>query len=267
MKIITTILFLLFPLISSAQASGGQIVRHKPRTTGTAKFAPSSNVSRRNKIIQNLIDNMTFVEGGWFTMGTTKEQIEKGDSIEIPVREIRVSSFYIGRFEVTQEEWQAVMGNNPSDFEGPPRPVENVSWNDCQTFIKKLNSITHHITHKEFRLPTEIEWEYIARGGRKARGLKYSGSNYLVDVGWYKLNSDMETHSVGSKSPNELGIYDMSGNVWEWCDSWSYSNQPIIRGGGWNDAIKNCRVSCRLSMDSDSKSNEVGFRLAYDTFK
>ena len=201
--------------------------------------------AERTRILQNLINNMVFVEGGTFKMGA-KGKVPLNEK---PAHQVTLTSFSIGRYEVTQEEWQAVIGSNPSYFKGAKRPVESVSWNDCQEFIRKLNAMTG----KHFRLPTEAEWEYAARGGNRSRGYKYAGSNDLNSVAWYEDNSGNQTHEVGSKQPNELGLYDMSGNVTEWCQDWYdskyYSSSPqsnpqgpssgtyyrVIRGGGIRD--------------------------------
>ena len=164
------------------------------------------------------------------------------------------------------------MGKNPSKFKGDNLPVEQVSWNDCQKFISKLNNITG----KTFRLPTEAEWEYAARGGKKSRGYQYSGSNNLSDVAWYVGNSWSKTHAVGSKQANELGIYDMSGNVWEWCQDWygkysssSHTNPTgansgsdrVFRGGGWDISARFCRSSYRYFITPDDHCNFLGLRL------
>ena len=166
------------------------------------------------------------------------------------------------------------MGSNPSIFKGDNLPVEKVSWNDCQEFISKLNSMTD----RKFRLPTEAEWEYAARGGKKSCGYQYSGSSNISYVAWYGGNSGNKTHPVGTKQANELGIYDMSGNVWEWCqdrfDSYSSSSQTnptgadsgairVRRGGGWSDRAQVCRSSCRILIYStDGRNNDLGLRLA-----
>jgi len=217
--------------------------------------------------------DMIYVEGGSFTMGCTSEQGSDCYNDEKPSHTVSLSSFYIGKYEVTQAQWRALMGTSPSYFSGCDNcPVENVSWNDVQQFIQKLNQQTG----KRYRLPTEAEWEYAARGGNKSRGFKYSGSNDIGAVAWYDGNSGNKTHPVGQKSFNELGIYDMSGNVWEWCSDWeaSYSSSPssnpqgpstgssrVLRGGGWCSIPRNCRVSIRYSNGPDVWSNFYGFRL------
>ena len=217
---------------------------------------------------------MIAVEGGTFSMGATSEQGSDAFSDESPVHSVTLSDYHIGETEVMQELWQAVMGSNPSLFSGyPQRPVEWVSWNDCQTFIEKLNQLTG----KNFRLPTEAEWEYAARGGNKSQGYKYSGSNTIDDVAWYTDNSSSRrTHDVKTKQANELGIYDMSGNVWEWCQDWygSYSSGSqtnptgpssgsgrVHRGGSWYDGAGGCRVSDRSDYRPGNRSGNLGLRL------
>ena len=195
--------------------------------------------------------NMIRVDGGSFTMGATKEQ-RKSEKDEKPVHQVSLSTYYIGETEVTQALWKAVMGNNPSFFKGDELPVETVSWNDCQKFIEKLNSLTG----RNFRLPTEAEWEFAARGGNKSRHTQYSGSSYIDEVAWFNGNNGSEPHPVASKKANELGIYDMTGNVWEWCQDWygSYTIVPktnplgaavgryrVLRGCSFLDNANNCR--------------------------
>jgi len=226
---------------------------------------------------------MVGVEGGTFTMGATAEQGSDAYDDEKPAHQVTLSSFIIGQTEVTQALWQAVMGSNPSYFTGDlSRPVEQVSWNDCQTFITRLNELTG----KQFRLPTEAEWEYAARGGNQSQGYKYAGSNTIDDVAWYDNNSyalgssspDFGTHAVATKASNELGLYDMSGNVYEWCLDFTgdYSSEAqtnptgpttgsyrVFRGGGWNGRARYCRVSCRGNrIFPESKAYSLGLRLA-----
>lgn len=215
--------------------------------------------------------DMVRVEAGTFTMGATPE-MESPFDWEKPTHQVTLTNdYYIGKYEVIQALWQAVMGKNPSKFKGDNLPVEQVSWDDCQEFISKLNKMTG----KKFRLPTEAEWEYAARGGNKSRGYQYSGSNNLSDVAWYEDNSGKKTHAVGSKQSNELGIYDMSGNVSEWCqDRWGYyssSSQTnpiganseslrVRRGGYWGD-YAGCRSSCRFSTALGRRFMTLGLRL------
>ena len=253
-------------------------------------------------------DEMLYVEGGTFTMGATEEQGKKDPySDEYPIHQVKLDDFYIGKYEVTQSLWKYVMNYSglaadsteisalPDEWvDGIPSiefgrgdcyPVYLVSYKSIvETFIPRLNKITG----KSFRLPTEAEWEYAARGGNKSQGYKYSGSNVVDDVAWYVVNAkdvgvqtpDYGTHEVGKKAPNELGICDMSGNVMEWCSDWYahgyYSSSPsenptgpvsdpyskrVCRGGSWNGYAKSCRVSCRLGYAPDGYYIFVGFRL------
>ena len=216
--------------------------------------------------------DMVRVEAGTFTMGATPE-MEDPYYWEKPTHQVTLTNdYYIGKYEVTQALWQTVMGYNPSKFKGDNLPVEQVSWDDCQEFISKLN----RITGKAFRLPTEAEWEYAARGGNKSRGYQYCGSSNLSDVAWYEDNSGSKTHDVGSKQANELGIYDMSGNVLEWCQDWfdSYSSSSlvnptgvnsgskrVIRGGSWVFATRFCHSSYRDNSTPDNRFSNLGLRL------
>jgi len=213
---------------------------------------------------------MVYVEGGTFQMGS-----EKGDSDERPVHTVTVSSFFMDITEVTQAQYRNVMGKNPSVFSGcDDCPVENVSWYDANEYAKRVGK----------RLPTEAEWEYAARGGNKSKGYKYAGSNNINDVAWYDDNSGSKIHPVAQKQPNQLGLYDMSGNVWEWCSDWYgaayYQNSPrnnpqgpnsgtqrVLRGGSWDDSVSGCRVAVRLWGFPDGWNDYFGFRLvSQDSF-
>lgn len=216
--------------------------------------------------------NMILVKGGQFKMGATAA--EQGAASESEVQhEVRLSDFYIGQTEVTQELWQAIMGANPSYHKGDNLPVHNISWNDCQRFIRKLNELTG----LKFALPTEAQWEYAARGGELSKGYKFAGSNNIADVAVYSVNSQRQPQTVGSKSPNELGIYDMSGNVYEWCNDWygPYNTQivqldpkgatpsatRVMRGGCYMAGNNSCRVAARSSGKLAFTSNYYGLRL------
>ena len=176
--------------------------------------------------------------------------------------------FYIGKYPVTQKQWKDVMSNNPSMFKGDNLPVDNVSSNNVKVFLKKLNQkkrIQKELIIKgEFRLLKESEWEYAAKGGMRTNGYKYSGSNNIDEVAWYNNNSGEGTHPVGTKKPNELGIYDMSGNVWEWCENDTVKGEGVLRGGGWAAGTDNCRIYSRMTAEPDEKYNSYGFRLAMD---
>ena len=205
---------------------------------------------------------MIAVEGGSFMMGATPGQGDDARENEKPAHKVTVDDFLIGETEVTQELWFAVMGNNPSRFKNDQGnyPVENVSWNDVQVFIKKLNEITG----LQFRLPFEAEWEYAARGGKKSTDKKYAGSDDIEEVAWYNENSNKKPHAVATKKSNELGIYDMSGNVWEWCDELTGNYEKIevnMRGGAYVNAKVILRVSQRFEYLATNNEPMVGFRL------
>jgi formylglycine-generating enzyme required for sulfatase activity len=212
--------------------------------------------------------DMVFVKGGTFMMGSNS-----GDDDERPLRKVSLSDFAIGKYEVTQGQWRIVMGSNSSNFSGCDQcPVEQVSWDDVQQFITTLNSKTG----KKYRLPTEAEWEYAARGGSQSRGYTCSGSEDIGTVAWYSENSSSKTHPVGQKQANELGLCDMTGNVWEWCSDWygPYSSSAgvnpsgafsgrnrVARGGSWLSHPQYCRVADRDYYDPSGRYNLLGFRL------
>ena len=235
------------------------------------------NNNFKNQIVRvgDVALTMVAVEGGTFQMGAWGKTLDTLFSFndEKPMHEVTLSDYYIGETEVTQALWEAVMGSNPSEFKGANLPVECVSWDNCQTFIEKLNALTG----KTFRLPTEAEWEYAARGGNKSNNYRYSGSDDIDSVAWYSGNSGIQTHPVGQKRPNELGLYDMSGNVCEWCRDWygSYSSTSqtnptgaasgslrVCRGGSWNGLALHCRVSIRYGYMRGDRDYYLGLRLA-----
>ena len=238
-------------------------------TIGKANYTPNVKTFYANGVPFEMVE----VRGGTFRMGATSEQGSDAWGGEKPVHSVTLSSYYIGKTEVTQALWKAVMGSNPSKFIGDNLPVEMVSWDDCQEFIRELNALTG----QNFRLPTEAEWEFACRGGNNSRGYKYSGSNNLGSVAWYDGNSGNKTHPVGTKAPNELGIYDMSGNVWEWCADWygDYSSGAqtnptgpyggsgrVGRGGSWDFNVRICRSSLRIHSDPTDRNINLGLRLA-----
>lgn len=213
-----------------------------------------------------------FVQGGTFTMGNNGTE---GNDDEQPRHKVKIADFYIGETEITQAQWVSVMGKNPSLFSGCDScPVENVSWSDVQRFLKKINKGTKGVV---YRLPSEAEWEYAAMGGQKSNHYRFAGSNNLDALGWYKNNADAKTHAVKTKLPNELGLYDMNGNVGEWCIDWvspykDYEqNNPtgkmsglykIYRGGSWDQSAVDCRNKSRHNLKPDDKGEgKIGFRL------
>lgn len=239
-------------------------------------LAKSCDIIRSGNRIDITTKDVTFslikVEGGSFQMGATPEQ-GKGKVDEFPVHKVTLSDYYIGETEVTNELWSAIMGTSPSIYYSQPQqPVNNVTWYDCQKFINRLSSLTG----LHFALPTEAQWEYAARGGNKSRGYTYSGSNKIKEVGWFKGNSGGSVKNVKQLSPNELGLYDMSGNAYEWCSDWYglYKNTDTIdpkgpetgtykvnRGasGGEKDILT--RVACRFNDSPNFKHQVLGLRL------
>ncbi|MBD5361280.1 MAG: formylglycine-generating enzyme family protein [Bacteroides sp.] len=215
-------------------------------------------VAAAEKIAKGVVGNTTS-SSSTGTVSSTDGNIETFTVNGVTFDMVKVNdTFSIGKTEVTQRLWRAVMGNNPSKFLGENSPVEMVSWYDCQEFCDKLSQLTGRI----FRLPTEAEWLYAARGGEKSRGYEYSGSNDLYRVAWYTENSGQMTHPVGQKMPNELGIFDMSGNVWEWCSDLYDSSSRVNRGGGWSCNASGCRVASRDNNAPGNRGSDLGFRLA-----
>lgn len=226
-----------------------------------------------NILVEDMID-MTYVEGGTFNMGCTPEQLATGSCSadeQLP-RMVTVNSFYISQYMVTQDLWRTVMGaDHPTMFEGPRLPVETVSWDDAQEFLEKLNELTG----KQYRLATEAEWEYAARGGRLSQTYVYSGSNSAAQVAWY---SKTLTQDVGLLAPNELGLYDMSGLLYEWVSDWYQASFPatplvnptgpltgdrkVLKGGSYRNGVANVRVSKRAREPRDRRSDNIGFRIA-----
>jgi len=261
-----------------------QLAAEAERQKQEAEAAEQKRRDEAAARLKAILPEMVFVQGGTFQMG------EKG--VAEPVHEVTLSDFEIGKYPVTQKLWQEIMGNNPSHFKGcDDCPVESVSWDDVQEFLEKLNA---RFPGKNYRLPTEAEWEYAARGGALDKGYAYSGFNSLTDVGWFWENSgdkplsgerkgdkviqnNCRTHPVGQKRANELGLHDMSGNVWEWCADWhdTYSlsaqtnptgpktgSRRVGRGGSWNNSAGDCHVSRRGRKSPDDRNSSLGFRVA-----
>ncbi len=279
MKNILKLTCLLALMLSSFTLLHAQ-QRTRQRTQQRTHQGQQQNQNVITISVKGVSFKMVRVQGGTFTMGATAEQGGDANGDEKPAHKVTLSNYYIGETEVTQELWAAVMGSNPSEFKGKRHPVERVTWNDCQTFIKKLNQLTG----KTFRLPTEAEWEFAARGGTKSRHYKYAGGNTLGSVAWYDENAgdkggsspDYGTHPVARKAANELGLYDMSGNVNEWCQDWygdysssaqtnpkgpSTASYRVRRGGSWNRDSWRCRVSSRGSSPG-ARYYHLGLRLA-----
>ncbi|MYF24412.1 MAG: formylglycine-generating enzyme family protein [Nitrospira sp. SB0672_bin_25] len=268
------------PTLELLSAAGKKIEKTEQRRAEEAKRQAAAQERAATLkdslplLLKNLQQQMVVVPGGTFTMGCTEEQ-SSCDEDEKPVRQVQVKSFTIGKYEVTQDLWEAVMGKNPSKFRNCPRcPVEHVGWDDTKMFLKKLNALTGG----HYRLPTDAEWEYAARGGQKNQAFLYVGSDDLGSVAWYDKNSGHRVHRVGQKQPNALGLYDMSGNVWEWLEdcwgkkfpgppadgsAWKSGNcaRHMMRGGAWTSYPRYLRSSNRYWNLSAFLRYDVGFRL------
>lgn len=248
-------------------------------------WADTMDISDEQKIVvRNLVANMVSVSGGTFRMGAQNSDPQSDNydaearDNENPVHEVTLSNYYIGKFEITQREWRTIMGDEldwPEQYgRGDDSPAYNVSRTEALRFVEKLSAMTR----LPFRLPTEAQWEYAARGGNRSLHLRYSGSNDVDEVAWHKENANGSLHPVGGKLPNELGLHDMSGNLWEWCSD-TYGQYPstpqtdpladsgslfVLRGGAWTYFPTYCRVTCRDSYSGDDASVSVGFRVAME---
>ena len=221
---------------------------------------------------------MVLIPAGEFLMGSPDSE-KDAHADERPQHRVRITKpFYMGKYLVTQEQWEALMGNNPSHFKGPKNPVEEVSWDDCQQFLDKLNKRQGNPAGK-FVLPTEAQWEYACRAGSKTRYCFGDDASKLDEYAWYEKNSDDKTHPVGEKKPNAWGLYDMHGNVWEWCQDWYddgyYAKSPtddptgpatgsdrVVRGGSWRTRRGDCRSADRFGDRPGLRYDDLGFRVS-----
>lgn len=275
-------LLMLIPASMNAQSSKRKA---RPKTTIKKQQRPRKSTTAQPQLpavdlaaeLQKLEQSMVRVEGGKFTMGATEEQDGLSERNELPTHKVKVGTFYMSKYEVTQALWLAVTSKIPSFFKDLNRPVESVSWDDCQKFLMRLNKLSG----KHYRLPTEAEWEYAARGGKKGQKMFFAGDDDVMNVAWFDENSADSTHVVGLKAPNGLGIYDLSGNVWEWCandydlyTAKDVDDQPkdamsdsglrtakVIRGGSWNRSFDACRVSKRDNFGPEMSNFSIGLRL------
>ena len=270
--------FIFFPKVKKAEAEIDRLEAEEEKLATKdqlkAPKKPPTKIQNLKPKTQNPSTKgyikMVKVEGGTFQMGSNENDSEK------PIHQVTLSTFEIGKYLVTQQQWEGIMGSNPSYFKNyKDCPVERLNWKDVDEFIKKLNT---RYPGMNYRLPTEAEWEFAARGGnQRASSFTYSGSNNVGEVGWYRDNSGKKTHPVGQKKPNELGLYDMSGNVWEWCEDW-YTNYPsdpqnnpsgpssgtdrVLRGGSWNRNAYSLRTAYRYINEPYRRRSVIGFRLA-----
>lgn len=267
-----------FPINAAEQnvEQGSFVFAEAEATASSEALSPrwAAGISAKNKaVIERMLANMVFVQGGSFTMGATPEQGADAFDDEKPAHLVTLSNYYIGKYELTQEEWEAVMGSiHYQCFPGKNNPAGDMNFKMAKAFIEKLNELTG----LTFSLPTEAQWEYAARGGNKSKGYKYAGSDNINEVGWYENNSDGKTHPIGQKKANELGLYDMCGNVWEMCEDrygeYSPESQTnptgrpkgvdrVHRGGGMQMRAKYCRVSFRRENAPSKVIVDMGIRL------
>ncbi len=246
----------------------------KPTISNTmAAEEQSSTVGNKEFEVNGVRFQMIYVSGGRFTMGATYAHSADAYETELPAHAVELSSFYLGETEVTQALWKAVMGTNPSSVKGDNLPVDNVSWVDCWEFIRKLN----RLTGAQFVLPTEAQWEYAAKGGNRHVTYKFAGHALANEVAWNFSNAIGRLHSVKTLKPNSLGFYDMSGNVWEWCNDFFdlYTNRSatnptgpqtgvyrVMRGGASDEMERRCRVTCRSGTQPTNRADHLGLRLA-----
>ncbi|MBX3239213.1 MAG: formylglycine-generating enzyme family protein [Chitinophagaceae bacterium] len=252
--------------VAMLPASAQKIKKNKNKPTLEINAAAISRA-----FLDSIELNMVWVTGGSFIMGDNMGEID-----EKPAHEVVINGFAISKYQVTQRQWGVIMGNYESDYKICGEcPIDNISWRDAQEFIRRLNLITG----KHYTLPTEAEWEFAAKGGKDGKGYRFSGSDNIDEVGWHAGNSERHPHPVGEKEPNELGLYDMTGNMWEWCqdrytkfyyeENIKYSPEGpsegsgrVRRGGSWFTSARNCRTSARSSVKEDYKDNSITFRLA-----
>ena len=267
--------FVLLCLTMATATMGQGIIRHDVPTTKAPAKKPTTTASpARQRAVAQLVKNMVYVQGGTFTMGRTSSKAYWNDDGDKPAHQVTVSSFYICKYEVTQQLWKAFMGTNPSWTKADNMPVEWVNWVMAQKFIQKLNAYSG----KRFRLPTEAEWEFAARGGTRSHNYLYSGSDNINEVAWWQDNSGGKLHAVGTKRPNELGLYDMTGNAREWCADWqerypsSAQTNPkgpqsgrwrVMRGGGWDSSESQSGIMTR-SQSLPDIATCCGLRLVCD---
>lgn len=276
-KLLSLVLFVALMVMGVMAQNNDNLTQRKTTKPINNVNRPASSSLFSSNVLTITAGGVSFdvvrVKAGTFVMGCTDEQNGECDNDENPSHRVTISQdYYIGKFEVTQDLFEAVMGYNPSNWKASNLPVENVRWDEAQEFCNKLS----RMTGRRFALPTEAQWEYAARGGMKSVGYKYCGSSDISDVAWYVENSYRQTHPVGSLRPNELGLYDMSGNVWEWCQDWygDYSSSSqrdpkgpnsgsihVLRGGGWDLDAESLRVANRGNYASDFSSGYYGFRV------
>jgi formylglycine-generating enzyme required for sulfatase activity len=264
--------FILFVLLFAVLITSGGAYAQKGGKSDKSDKGDKPVKYKRDVIAADVELVLIWVEGGTFVMGCNTDEDNNCEKDEFPTHKVKLDGFYIGKYEITQIQWYVVMNDNPSRVIGDDMPVTNVNWHDAQQFVQRLNARTG----QKYRLPTEAEWEYAARGGYKHSKYKYSGSNNVNTVAWNAENGGDSIHPVGKKMQNNLNIYDMSGNVYEWCSDWygAYGNDAdrsptgpltgtarVVRGGFWHDAPRRCRVSDRDQLSPDLKLPAVGLRL------